>query len=289
MEQSQIITRKSASNLALAFVLLPKPRRNAMATLYAFCREVDDIADEEQRPVADRRKALAEWRRDLETAFAGGKPRLPVIAELQPFIHQYRLRYEHFSELLLGVEMDLDKARYASYNELELYCYRVASVVGLLSVEIFGYRSPACRDYAVSLGQALQLTNILRDVKVDAERGRIYLPQDELKRFGVAETDLLAHRYSEPYARLARSVAEQARRHYTMARQYLPDEDRRNMVAAELMGSVYWRLLRRLEGSNFDVFGPKPVRLGKAHKLALILQAWWNNLLRNTAPAYGEA
>ena len=186
MEESRTITRKSASNLALAFVLLPKPKRDAMSALYAFCREVDDVADNESRPVEERRAQLGLWRTDIARACSGGEPHLGVNRDLQPFIHQHRLRYELFDELLFGVEMDLDIKRYGTYAELEQYCYRVASVVGLLSIEIFGYENPACRDYANYLGKALQLTNILRDVRTDAERGRIYLPRAELSRFEVS-------------------------------------------------------------------------------------------------------
>jgi 15-cis-phytoene synthase len=186
MDASQAITRKSASNLALAFVLLPKARRDAMAALYAFCRQVDDVADEEVIPVEERRAQLAAWRADVRRACGAESPQFPVNRELQPVIHHYHLPFEHFDALLQGVEMDLDIHRYADYAQLETYCYRVASVVGLLSIEIFGYQNPACREYAVALGQALQLTNILRDVRVDAERGRIYLPLSELARFQVA-------------------------------------------------------------------------------------------------------
>src|SRR5580698_6334175 len=191
MQHSRAITRKSASNLALAFILLPKPRRDAMAALYAFCRSVDDVADEEAAPVEQRRKQLAEWRADIKRACENQSPEFAVNRELQPVIQQYSLPFELFDELIKGCEMDLDIKRYENFEQLELYCYRVASVVGLLSIQIFGYRNPATRDYAISLGKALQLTNILRDVKTDAARGRIYLPESELKKFSVPEDDIL--------------------------------------------------------------------------------------------------
>src|SRR5262249_10885498 len=150
---------------------------------------------------------------------------------------------------------------YETYEQLEQYCYRVASVVGLLSIEIFGYQNPACRDYANFLGKALQLTNILRDVRSDAERGRIYLPLSELARFGASEQEILDLSYTRRFQDLAGSVAEQARRFYQLAQKALPPEDRRSMAAAELMGCVYWRLLRKLESQGFDVFGAQPTRL----------------------------
>jgi phytoene synthase len=287
MQQSQAITRNSASNLALAFILLPKAKRDAMSALYAFCREVDDVADEESAPVAERRAGLAAWRADVQRACAGGSPEFPVNQELQPVIRRYGLRFDLFDELLKGCEMDLETTRYETYAQLELYCYRVASVVGLLSIEIFGYTNPRCREYAVALGQALQLTNILRDVREDARRGRIYLPLPELKRFAVAEADILAGKVSAGYPRLAASVADRARHFYQRARQTLPAEDRRAMVAAELMGSVYWRLFRKLERRQFGVFDARPIRLSKPHKLALIAQSWVRFASGATSPNYG--
>ena len=190
MDHSRAITRKSASNLALAFVVLPRAKRDAMSALYAFCREVDDVADEESAPVETRRARLAEWRADVRLACENQSPRFPVNRELQPVIRQYNLRFELFEDLIKGCEMDLTGNRYEDFAALETYCHHVASVVGLLSIEIFGYKNPACRDYAIHLGKALQLTNILRDVKNDAARGRIYLPQIELKKFGVSETEI---------------------------------------------------------------------------------------------------
>jgi phytoene synthase len=287
MHQSRAITRKSASNLALAFVLLPKPRRDAMSTLYAFCREVDDVADDESAPVAQRREQLAAWREDVRQTATGGRPKFPVNRELQPVIQEFRLPFELFDELIKGCEMDFDIKRYENYEQLELYCYRVASAVGLLSIEIFGYKNPACRDYAIHLGKALQLTNILRDVRTDAERGRIYLPTAELERFKVSPDEILRHEYSDRFTELAASVAGRARNFYRLARETLPAEDRRAMVAAELMGSVYWRLLRKLEAKQFNVFGPKPTRLCKAQKLALILRTWLQFASGAMSPNYG--
>ena len=253
MQDSRTITRKSASNLALAFVLLPREKRDGMSALYAFCREVDDVADEESTPVAQRREALSAWRADIRRACIGGTPEFPVNRELQPFIQRHGMKYELFDELLKGVEMDLDIKRYADYGELEQYCYRVASVVGLLSIEIFGYHDPACVDYAVHLGKALQLTNILRDVRTDAERGRIYLPQSELARFKVSEEEILRLEYSPRFRELAVSVGQRARHFYQQARVTLPAVDRRSMIAAELMGSVYWRLLGKLDHGAFGI------------------------------------
>ncbi len=245
-----------------------------MSALYAFCREVDDVADDESVPVEKRRTQLAAWREDIRRAIVNQPPEFVVNQEFKPIIRRFQLAYALFDELIKGCEMDLDTKRYENYEKLELYCYRVASVVGLLSIEIFGYKNPACRDYAVYLGKALQLTNILRDVRTDAERGRIYLPKSELEKFNVSENEILTFRYTANYRALAASVAERARNFYALARETLPVEDRKSMVAAELMGSVYWQLLKKLEANQFNVFGAEPLRLPKSQKLFLILRSW---------------
>ena len=275
MQVSEAITRKSASNLALAFVLLPREKRQEMAALYAFCREVDDIADDEATPAEVRAAKLDGWRNDVRKACEGGQPQFAVNRELQEVIQRRALRFEHFDELLKGVEMDLEKREYATLEELELYCYRVASVVGLLSIEIFGYTNPACRDYAVHLGKALQFTNILRDVRNDAERGRVYIPLDLCERFGVKPADILAGRYDANYVRLAQHMANLAKGFYQKATETLPPADRRSMATAELMGSVYWRLLRKIERRGFNVFEPGETRLNKVQKLFLVMRMWY--------------
>jgi phytoene synthase len=287
MHHSRAITRKSASNLALALVMLPRAKRDAMSALYAFCRKVDDVTDEESLPAEKRREQLAEWRADIRRACENQSPQFILTQEFEPVIRQYHLPFTLFDELIKGCEMDLDVHRYENFEQLEVYCHRVASVVGLLSIEIFGCQNPVCRDYAVHLGKALQLTNILRDVRTDAERGRIYLPLSELKKFNVSPDEILRHEYSERFARLAASVAGCAKNFYRLARVTLPAEDRRSMVAAELMGSVYWRLLLKLERQQFNVFGPCPIRLHSSRKLLLILRAWLYLALGSTSSNYG--
>jgi 15-cis-phytoene synthase len=287
MQHSRAITRKSASNLALAFVMLPRAKRDAMSALYAFCREVDDVADEESVPVEQRREQLAAWRADIRRACDNDVPQFAVNLELQPVIREFRLPFTLFDELIQGCEMDLEVHRYETFEQLELYCHRVASVVGLLSIEIFGYQNPACREYAVCLGKALQLTNILRDVRTDAGRGRIYLPLADLEQFGVTSDEILRGEYSDLYCKLAGHLAARARDFYRLARETLPAEDRRSMVAAELMGAVYWRLLLKLERQQFNVFGPQPARLSNGYKAFLILQSWLRFAAGATASNYG--
>ena len=286
--ECQQITRKSASNLALAFVLLPREKRQGMAALYAFCRSVDDVADEDAKTPQQRRSELAAWREDVRAACTpGSHPGFRVNQELQPVIARHNLPFALFDELIQGCEMDLDVPRFADYEALEKYCYRVASVVGLLSIEIFGYHNPACRDYAVHLGKALQLTNILRDVRVDAARGRIYLPESERQRHGVTAEEIFQSQYSVRFHDLAASVAERARHFYKLARQALPTEDRSSMIAAELMAAVYWKLLRKIEQRHYRVLDPKLTRICKAQKIALILGAWLRFKARLGGARYG--
>ena len=273
-EVSDQITQRSASNLALAFVVLPPDRRAAMSALYAFCREVDDVADEDAKPVAERRSALQRWREDIRRACDGGIPEMSVNRELQPFIARHHLPFDLFNELLLGVEQDLEPTVLADYPDLDRYCYRVASVVGLLSIEIFGYRDLRCREYADALGKALQYTNILRDVGNDAVRGRVYIPRTELESHGVTVEDVLGHRDSPGFRRAAAAFAIRARAYFARARELLPAGERKSMVAAEIMGSVYWKLLLRLEASGFAVLAPDPVRLNRLQKIGCIALAW---------------
>ena len=212
---------------------------------------------------------------------------MKVNQELQPFIQRYQLQYEHFDALIRGCEMDLDTFRYQTMADMENYCYHVASVVGLLSIQIFEYQDPACKDYAVHLGKALQYTNILRDVRNDAERGRIYLPLAELRKHGVTEQEILAFSYTPKFRELARSIAAQARGFYDLAHKTLPPGDKRNMMTAELMGCVYGHLLMKLEAAEFNVFGPEKIRLSKLHKLSLIFRTWLGMNMGGTVPGYG--
>jgi len=288
MRESRRITRKSASNLALAFVMLPREKREAMSALYAFCREVDDVADEDTVDIRERKRRLDSWRGDIQRACAGVAPEMAVNLELAPVILKYRLPLELFQALLDGVEMDLEKRRYADWEELDLYCYRVASVVGLLSIRIFGSCNPDSEAYAVHLGKALQLTNILRDVRADSLRGRIYLPQTELRSHCVAEQEILDGRWSDRYAALGGAIADRAEQHYREARRRLRPQDRGSMIASELMGAVYWRLLGKLRGARFNVFEGKPLRLSKPCKAALVLRAWIAFKVLGAIPAYGR-
>jgi phytoene synthase len=260
------ITRQSKSNLALAFISLGRERRRDMMVFYAFCRVIDDIADETEASAEEKRRRLEQWRGWLRRA----TPDEPSFAaDVRALLAKYSIPAERLEEIIAGVEMDLEQARYATFEELRVYCYRVASVVGLVSIEIFGYRNPACKEYAVQLGLALQTTNIIRDVNKDLQTGRIYLPQEDLAAFGYSEADLQNRKYDERFIRLMQFQAARARQFFTQAAAALPREDRRSMIAAEIMGSVYGALLRAMELDNFNVFA-KDYRLNKLQKVGRI-------------------
>jgi phytoene synthase len=261
------LTRRSGSNFYYAFLFLPRRKREAMYALYAFCRTVDDAVDQGGGSPGDQRRVLAEWRAELRRAYQG-RPTQPIAVRLAEVIRDFPIPREHLEAILDGVEMDIDKRRYASFEELYEYCYRVAAAVGLASIEIFGYSDLRARDYAVNLGIALQLTNIMRDLKTDAERGRIYLPLDELRRFGYAEDDLLRGRYSQAYFELMRFQADRTHAYYRAARAALPRADRRRLAAAEIMGVIYRALLRAIEARRFRVF-ERRIRLSTSRRLAL--------------------
>jgi 15-cis-phytoene synthase len=256
------ITRESKSNLALAFVSLGRERREDITVFYAFCRVIDDIADSTELTPQEKARDLTAWRQWLRE----GTPDEPTLArDLRDLIAKYSLTPAMLEEIIDGVEMDLRNVRYDSFDELRLYCYRVASAVGLVSIEIFGYRNPACRQYAIQLGLALQMTNIIRDVGKDLSAGRIYLPQQDLARFDYSEEDLRLKKHNEPFRRLMEFEAARAEAFFAEAAELLPREDRRSMVAAEIMRSVYQALLRRMKSDRFRVF-EKEYRLSRLEK-----------------------
>jgi 15-cis-phytoene synthase len=268
MSEAKEITKKSQSNLAFAFISLPREKRQDITTFYAFCRQVDDAADDPDVPLAERRHWLQGWRRWLRQA----EPGEPGFAsELRNLIEKYRIDDRLFEEILLGVEMDLEPVKFQDFKALHRYCYRVASAVGLVSIEIFGYRNPQCKEYAQRLGVALQLTNIIRDVNKDLQNGgRIYLPLNELAMFGYPEEALRNRTYNSSFVRLMQFQAERARAFFREAKRLLPAEDRRSMVAAEGMRAIYFTLLERIENDRFRLF-EKPYRLNRLEKAMLML------------------
>ena len=267
-------TAASGSSFYYGFLCLPAPRRRAIMALYAFCREVDDVVDDSFD--ADTARAqLDEWRAEIARVYAG-TPKHPVGLALADVVGEFRLPEEQLLEIIDGMEMDLERNRYEDFTQLQLYCYRVASVVGLLSAEIFGYTDRRTLRYAHDLGMAFQLTNILRDVGDDARRGRIYLPQDELVRFGVSEDDLLAGRYSPQMNELLAFQAQRAREFYDRALGELPAADRRAQRPGLIMAAIYRRLLDDIVAGGYRVLGDPP-KLSTTLKLKLSISAWWQN------------
>jgi phytoene synthase len=242
---------QSGSSFYYSFRFLPPERRRAITALYAFCREVDDVVDGVADPGVARLK-LAWWRNEVAAVF-GGAPRHPVGLALVPTVAAFTLREEHFQAVIDGMTMDLEQNRYLDFAMLERYCHRVAGVVGLMSAEIFGYRDPATREYARDLGIAFQLTNIIRDVGEDARRGRIYLPQDELERYGVTAADLFQRRATPAFAALMAHQLARARAFYAQALAALPTVDRRAQRPGLIMAAIYLALLNAIERNGFRV------------------------------------
>jgi 15-cis-phytoene synthase len=281
---SASLTRKSRSNFYFAFLTLPRPRRDALYAVYAFCRTVDDVADLGSDPVAQR-AALTRWREDVARCFEpGATPVHPIARQLKAAVAAYPIPRAALEAIIDGCEMDLERARYETAEDLEPYCYRVASAVGLCCIEIFGYTDSRARDYAIHLGKALQLTNIMRDVGADARAGRVYLPQRDLKDFGVSEDDLVAGRHTEAFVRLMTHQAARARHFYAAARAAYPVVDTRSLVAAQIMGRIYYALLEEIEGRRFAVFGER-VTVPARRKVAIALRCWAGARLHRTGRA----
>jgi phytoene synthase len=266
------ITRRSRSNFFFAFLALPRRRRDALYAVYAFCRTVDDIADLGRDPAAQR-AGLADWRAEIARCYDGRMPGHPIARQLAEAVRDFHLPRAALEAIVEGCEMDLTRTTYETAEDLYPYCYRVASAVGLCCIEIFGYTDPRARQYAVSLGMALQLTNIIRDVGVDAAQGRVYVPQVDLKAFGVTGDDLRARRYGDAFVALMERQAARARGFYAEARAAFPAVDARSLVPAEIMGGIYEALLTEIEARRFRVFGER-VTLPARRKAGIALRCW---------------
>lgn len=268
-------TKQSGSNFYYSFLFLSKAKRQAMYTIYAFCKAVDSAVDEPPAG-SNPKEELRRWRRELDAVY-GGTPTLPITVSLAHHVKALSIPKAYFEELVKGVEMDLTNNRYATFNELSLYCYRVASVVGLICLHIFGTTSPRAQDYAVSLGMAFQLTNILRDVGADASDNRVYLPLEDLHHCNYPEKALLQKTYSPEFKALMQQEATRARQYYEKARSALaalPPSERRALIVAEIMRGIYSRILDKVERSGYQVFGPR-ISLSTTHRLAIALSIWF--------------
>ena len=275
------------TNFYYSFLALPAGKRAAIVAVWDFCRAVDDAVDEVGAEAASGE--LAKWRREVAACFEGGAPSMPAGRALQPLVSQFNLPRSAFDALIEGVAMDIGFRRYETFEDLYEYCIRVASAVGLMCLEIFGYDDPKARQYATDLGVALQLTNILRDVPGDLERGRVYIPQEDLRRFACTEEDLKGETgnrgrgVQSPAVRaLLRHQAGRAREYYGRATAALPRGDARRLVAAEIMGAIYFAILVKIERAGYDVFS-EVVRIPRPRRALIALRTWLRILLKSGA------
>lgn len=271
------ITRNSDTSFYYSFSLLPRPKREAIHAVYAFCRYSDDIVDEDgdlQRKIARLRR----WRIELNRALRGTSSS-SLLNQLSAVARRFNIPVEHFYELLRGMEMDLTTTRYETFEDLYRYCFLVASTVGLMCRKIFGYRNESTREYAVNLGIALQLTNILRDIKDDAKRGRIYIPLEDLARFGYSEDDVLHCRYTPSFRALMEFECARAREYFERASAALRNEDKRFFFAARVMGSIYAHILRRIEKADYNVF-TRRISISRFLKVLIAIRYWLSHHLK---------
>jgi len=271
-DQAKEIAKKSKSSFYYAFNLLPAEQRDAMNTVYAFCRQTDDIVDEGNEPVDLKYERLHKWRVELEKAFRG-RSEFILLNKLTGIIKQFNIPIEPFFELIKGVEMDLQSKRFNSFEDLVQYCYMVASTVGLMCIEIFGYKNKSTRDYAINLGLAMQLTNIIRDVKTDSDIGRIYLPQEDLHRFEYTETDLSKNVYNKNFIAMMDHEAKRAEVYFHKANRSLDFDDKASMFAARAMQHIYYKLLQKLRAKEYNVFDEK-ISVSKFEKTAIAFGVW---------------
>jgi phytoene synthase len=272
MDQTKEIAKKSKSSFYYAFNLLPAEKRDAMNTVYAFCRETDDIVDEGNEPVELKYEKLHKWHLELEKALTC-RSEYPHLNKLGTIIKKFNIPYEPFFELIKGMEMDLQTQRYLSFEDLKLYCYRVASTVGLMCIEIFGYKHVSTKEFAVNLGIALQLTNILRDIKKDSQIGRIYLPKEDLEKFNYNEQDIINNVYNQNFVDLMKFEVARAKQYFVNANESLCKDDKGNMFAARAMQHIYSKLLDKIIDADYNVY-EKNIRVNKFEKIAIALGVW---------------
>ncbi len=273
----QTITRREAKNFYYAFITLPKDKRKAIYAAYAFCRHCDDSVDEAASH-EDKLTALAELQDCLEQTYRGSPPTSTFLA-LGDTADRYDIPQDYFREIILGVESDLVKTRYQDFDELRQYCYRVASVVGLVCLQIFQYRDEAAKEYAVDLGIAMQLTNIMRDVREDWSMGRVYLPRDEMDRFGYTEEDLGNAVLNDAFVQLLQFQGNRARAYFSSGFRLLPYLSRRSRACPAVLGAIYSRVLERIEESGYDVLGERRIALNTGEKARITARAWISSTL----------
>ena len=274
--QSREITRREAKNFYYAFLTLPQERRRAIYVAYAFCRFCDDAVDTAES-VDQKMATLQSLHASLNDAYTG-RSSDPLFLALADVADRHDIPEEYFKQVIHGVESDLTKVRYRDFEELRTYCYQVASVVGLICLQIFGYKDDSAREHAIDLGLAMQLTNIARDIQEDLELGRIYIPQDEIARFGYSEEALEAGIVNESFINLMRFQAQRARGYFDSGFKLLPYLSPRSRACPAVMGQLYSKVLQRIEEAKFDVFQHR-ISLSKTEKLRVTAQTWFTSML----------
>ncbi len=272
IDTAKEISKKSKSSFYYAFNLLPNEKRDAMNTVYAFCRQTDDIIDEGNEPDELKYEKLHKWRVEFEKAFSGHSEYL-LLNKLANTISKFNIPLDPFFDLLKGMEMDLQRKTYLTFDDLVLYCYRVASTVGLMCIEIFGYKNKSAKDFAVDLGIALQLTNILRDIKKDAKNGRVYLPQEDLKKFYYPESSIYSNSYNPDFVNLMQYEVERARSYFERATAELDLDDKPAMFAARAMQHIYYKLLKKITDADYDVYHNN-IRVSNFEKIGISIGVW---------------
>ncbi|MBK7499240.1 MAG: presqualene diphosphate synthase HpnD [Ignavibacteriales bacterium] len=271
-ESAKEISKKSKSSFYYAFNLLPEDKRDAMNTVYAFCRKTDDIVDENSDSTDLKYEKLRKWRIEFEKSFSGHSE-FALLNKLGTTISNFNIPLDPFFELIKGMEMDLQKDRYKSFDDLQLYCYRVASTVGLMCIEIFGYKHPSTKQFAVDLGIALQMTNILRDIGKDAKNGRIYLPQEDLIKFNYSEQEIMSLVYNDNFRDLMIYESSRAKQYFNSATANLDLDDKKTMFAARAMQHIYYKMLENIIAADYDVFNNE-IKVSKFEKVGIALGVW---------------
>jgi len=275
-EACRTITRREAKNFYYAFLTLPAAKRRAIYAAYAFCRHCDDSVDQETSTDA-KLTALTDLQASLDSTYSGGASS-PVYVALADVARNYDIPQDYFQEVIMGVESDLVKDRFQNFDELKEYCYRVASVVGLICLQIFGYKDNDAKECAIDLGLAMQLTNIIRDVREDFDMGRVYLPQDEMARFGYTEEDLRNGLRNQAFHDLMEFQAQRARAYFDRGFKLLPYLSRRSRACPAVLGALYSKVLDRIEASDYDVLESR-VSLSKAEKIGITAKTWLGSML----------
>ena len=272
MDEAKEIAKNSKSSFYFAFNLLPEDKRDAMNTVYAFCRQTDDIIDEGNESLEIKYQKLHRWRVEFQKSLTGQSD-FPLLNKLIRIISKFDIPLDPFYDLIKGMEMDLQKNRYLTFDDLQLYCYRVASTVGLMCIEIFGYKHKTTKDFAVNLGIALQLTNILRDIKKDLEKGRIYLPKEDMAKFNYSEDELVRYVYNENFRDLMAYEVRRAKTYFDAATSCLNLDDKRAMFAARAMQHIYYKMLNKIIDAEYDVFN-KNIKVSKIQKVGIAIGVW---------------